>query len=196
MIRSLALPMEASSWSSLWSSLARRSRMGRLVAAEEAHGDVVEAREPADGACQVGLAASDVAVEDEVLGVVDELEDFELGAVPVGRRFQPAPVVVVEVFGCGEAGLAQEALRERARCSSSRPNHVSTGSRLAPVAAAMISRSTLLVRGRLVAMSMMRSCWARVVARPRLPLAVGVVFIVWCPFIVIVHRLSSPRNRS
>ncbi len=142
------------------------------------------------------VAASDVAVEDEVLGVVDELEDFELGAVPVGRRFQPAPVVVVEVFGCGEAGSAQEALRERARCSSSRPNHVSTGSRLAPVAAAMISRSTLLVRGRLVAMSMMRSCWARVVARRRLPLAVGVVFIVWCPLIVIVHRLSSPRNRS
>lgn len=33
------------------------------------------------------VAASDVAVEDEVLGVVDELEDFELGAVPVGRRF-------------------------------------------------------------------------------------------------------------
>ena len=76
---------------------------------EEAHGDVVEAGEPADGACQVGLAASDVAVEDEVLGPVDELEAFESGAVPVGRHLQPAPVVVVEGLGGGEAGLAHEA---------------------------------------------------------------------------------------
>lgn len=49
------------------------------------------------------------------------------------------------------------------------------------MAAVMISRSTLLVNGRLVAMSRMRSCWARVVARRRLPLVVGVVFSFGAP---------------
>lgn len=81
----------------------------QVAGGEEAHRDVVQACEASDGDGEVGLAASDVAVEGEVLGILDELEALELATPPVGGHFEPAPVVVVEVFGCGESGLADQA---------------------------------------------------------------------------------------
>ena len=81
----------------------------QVAGGEEAHRDVVQACEASDGDGEVGLAASDVAVEDEVLGVLDELEALELATPPVGGHFETAPVVAVQALGGGESGLADQA---------------------------------------------------------------------------------------
>ena len=66
------------------------------------------AGEGADGDGEVGLAASHVPVEHEVLGSVDELEGRELFASPVGGKRGHAPVVAVEFLGLGEPGLSEQ----------------------------------------------------------------------------------------
>lgn len=59
---------------------------------------------------RVGLAASGLAVEDEVLCVVEELEAGELvGVVAVGH-LDVRVVVAVQAFDDGELGAAQQAL--------------------------------------------------------------------------------------
>lgn len=67
-----ALPMVLSSWSSLLSVLALRSRMIRPEAAEEPDGDAPPAGEGADGDGERGPARMPASsVEHEVLGVVE-----------------------------------------------------------------------------------------------------------------------------
>lgn len=100
----------------------------QVAGGEEAHRDVVQTCEASDGDGEVGLAASNVAVEDEVLGVLDELEALELATPPVGGHFEneinngmPNKPTFVEDFchrlsqdwnQCGRGGVAERYLKE------------------------------------------------------------------------------------
>ena len=69
---------------------------------EEPHRHAPLARQHARGDRHVRLAASDIAVEHEVLGPVHETEVHELLAPPVGGERRHAPVVSVEALDARE----------------------------------------------------------------------------------------------
>lgn len=101
--------MVLSSWSSLFSVLALRSRMIRPEAVKNLTGmPRLQARVPMAMARRGPARMPASSVEHEVLGSVDELEGRELFASPVGGERGHAPVVPVKFFGLGEAGLSEQ----------------------------------------------------------------------------------------
>lgn len=97
-----ALPMVLSSWSSLFSVLALRSRMIRPEAVKNLTGmPRLQARVPMAMARWGPARMPASSVEHEVLGAVDELEGDELFASPVGGERGHAPGRTRQVLWIG-----------------------------------------------------------------------------------------------
>ena len=87
----------------------RRRRMSSPVAVKKRTGTPRSAGEPSDRDGEVALAGADGPVEHEVLSHPATKSRFSSCARPVGGHLQVGPVIAVEVFVGGEAGLFEQA---------------------------------------------------------------------------------------